>query len=234
MPTPRLNSGIEFGWNGLNGYVKNNGKYQLLLSKPTFTFQYNSITYNSDVLKGNLFLNTSNERFEPTEEHLQEIQAYAEATAVTNPWEPVLNLPVHVEDLASLTGAGFFKVSSDAFYHDVKDHSTGETKVWLELLFVYNVTSNENTLSRVIPFQIANLNPTAIREMSVEGYTITGGSNRAGHNYRLNRMKSMSNDLELILNSSSTGMLVSRVQIKLSMFVPKEVLSELRTTLTGS
>lgn len=221
MPTPKLNSGIEFGWNGLNGYVKNNGKYQLLLSKPSFTFQYNSITYNSDVLEGNLFLNTSNERFEPTEEHLQEIQAYAEATAVTNPWEPVLNLPVHVEDIASLTGEGFVKVSSDAIYQDVKDHSTGETKIWLEMLFVYDVTSVDPTQTRVIPFQVANLNPTYIREMSVEGYTTYGGSNRAGHTYRLNRMKHMSNDLELIVNSSSSGFLVTRVQIKLSMFVPK-------------
>lgn len=221
MPTPRLNSGIEFGWNGLNGYVKNNGKYQLLLSKPTFTFQYNSITYNSDVLKGNLFLNTSNERFEPTEEHLQEIQAYAEATAVTNPWEPVLNLPVHVEDLASLTGTGFVKVSSDAIYQDVKDHSTGETKVWLELLFVYDVTSMESNQTRIIPFKVVNLNPTPIREMSVEGYTISGGENRVGHTYRLNRKKRMSNDLELIMNSPFSGSLVARVQIKLSMFVPK-------------
>lgn len=220
MPTPRLNSGIEFGWNGLNGYVKNNGKYQLLLSKPSFTFQYNSITYNSDVLEGNLFLNTSNERFEPTEEHLQEIQAYAEATAVTNPWEPVLNLPVHVEDIASLTGEGFVKVSSDAIYQDVKDFSTGETKIWLEMLFVYDVTSI-GSQTRTIPFQIANLNPTAIREMSVEGWTISGGSNLLAHTYRLNHTKRMSNDLELIINGSGQGEMVVRVQIKLSMFVPK-------------
>lgn len=221
MPTPHLNTGIEFGWNGLNGYVKNNGKYHLLFSKPTFSFQYNSITYNSDETTGNLFLNSSNVRFDPSLEQLQEIQSYVEATAVTSPWEPVLNLPVHVSDIATLTGNGFVKVSSNAIYQDVKDYSTGEEKVHLSFVFVYDVTTTGNDNQRLVTFQINGLNPIELYEMGVDGWTISGGSNKSTHNYRINQTKRMSNDLELIINGSDKGEIVARIQFRLSMFVPK-------------
>ncbi|ACR16507.1 putative lysis protein [Vibrio phage 4141] len=105
MPTPRSLNTVEFGWNGTDGYVKNDGKYQLLYTKPNLSFPYGVATYSSDPTVADIVLDQYGDLMEVTPEMEAEMSQYAVTNAVNEPWntpqsrnyvvnvEPVDNLP---------------------------------------------------------------------------------------------------------------------------------------------
>ncbi|AFH14446.1 hypothetical protein VP3_0046 [Vibrio phage VP3] len=77
MPTPRSLNTVEFGWNGTDGYVKNDGKYQLLYTKPNLSFPYGVATYSSDPTVADIVLDQYGDLMEVTPEMEAEMSQYA-------------------------------------------------------------------------------------------------------------------------------------------------------------
>ncbi len=84
---PKVTPSIELGWNGLDGYCRNEGLYGLLYDKPVIStlvfdvIQYSNITPTSNykVIDGtptNL-----------TEEEIILVEAFAVENALSTPWE---------------------------------------------------------------------------------------------------------------------------------------------------
>lgn len=82
---------IEFGWNGVDGYIRNNGKYQLLYSKPAMSFDYGSCIYSNDDQVDDLTVDSNGAFIDLTEPQKQEIETYVKTYAVNDPWTPSLN-----------------------------------------------------------------------------------------------------------------------------------------------
>lgn len=87
MPSPKAQDTVEFGWSGTDGYIRNGGKYNLLTSKPQMTFAYDTVMYSTDPAVEDV-RTVGLQVFPLQPNEMSELNAYAVANSVTDPWNP--------------------------------------------------------------------------------------------------------------------------------------------------
>lgn len=102
MNEVRQQDDIEFGWNGVDGYIRNNGKYQLLFNKPLFSFDYGSCIYSNDDQVDDLTIDLNGDTLDLTEQQKQEIETYTKTYAVSDPWTPTTSKN-YITDIEAVT-----------------------------------------------------------------------------------------------------------------------------------
>lgn len=91
MPDEVKQDNIEFGWNDSKGYIKNNGKYNILYTKPTLSFPFKALMFATSLDISNMIVNMSNITTEfINEEQIKEVKAYVIANTLSDPWETQL------------------------------------------------------------------------------------------------------------------------------------------------
>lgn len=87
MPSPKAQDTVEFGWSGTDGYIRNGGKYNLLTSKPSMSFAYDTVMYSTDpTVEDVRTVGTQVFPLQPNE--MNELNQYAVANSVSDPWNP--------------------------------------------------------------------------------------------------------------------------------------------------
>lgn len=205
---------LEFGWNGNNGYVSNNSRYQLLTIKPTFSFNYKSATYSSDSAVTDIFIATDGSEFTPTVEQLAELDNYIVAHSLDDPYAK-RDIAEYTESQLTLSGVGMTEVVTHTVTSTIWNNVTGELKRLVEAVFIYDVFTTGSVV-RDVPFSVVGLEaPVSASLMSINGWTISGGNAMKTHTYRLDLTKRTTDDMLLKLNGSNPSDMNCRVEIRM-------------------
>lgn len=118
MAEVRQQNTKEFGWNGTDGFVRNDGKYSILFNKPQLSFGYSALTYSSDPSATNIVLDTTGQKVDLTPEMVTELTNYIDSTAVLEPWEvtipsSLLDSVVYVDGVLTFGRFGLPDVVAD-------------------------------------------------------------------------------------------------------------------------
>lgn len=88
MPNTKAQDTVEFGWSGTDGYIRNGGKYNLLTSKPQMAFAYDTVMYSTDPAVEDV-RTVGLQVFPLQPNEMEELNAYAVANSINDPWNPV-------------------------------------------------------------------------------------------------------------------------------------------------
>lgn len=231
MPNTKAQDTVEFGWSGTDGYIRNGGKYNLLMSKPQLTFVYDSLMYSTDpAIEDIRTVGTQVFPLQPNE--MSELHDYAVANSVTDPWNPVVPTTPVVQsietiDIVKLAGANYVSNTAVLTQTLLQEHNSGNYAVKYRLVSYGTFTfpassSNTKTTTLSLIGMFSNGQYVFCDEINLNGWTVSGGTNQSTHSYRVDQTKRQTNNISVVVNGSTNGAITVAAIIIIEFHLPNQ------------